>query len=332
MSELWVDRQRTAWRGFLDKVQERAHREAEIRTGFADRTAAIDQDYQSQQAQFESDFQASLVAWEKKKIDTLDQLRGKYDGALDKARAEYQAVKQKAADDYAAERAQLEADFKESRWTIGTVREADNKNSQDQLHQQQQDAGNQIAKIEHARRQAVEVLATWTLEVDDQAPPANPPKNTDVWQELQSHVAASSDLLNQMKAYGLPKQIIGSRPFLLMGLAAVVLAAAVGAGVYFATSSFVYAGLCLLAAPAIVFPVGVAVRNSLHRKMEEKAEELWLKMEQALVDAKVAKAAAAVAAGSAKAASTAGPPETRAAGLAIAGLTCPVAVTPTFTG
>ena len=45
----------------------------------------------------------------------------KYDAALEKARGEYASIKQGAIDLYQSAREELEADFKESRWTAGTV-------------------------------------------------------------------------------------------------------------------------------------------------------------------------------------------------------------------
>ena len=282
MSELWCDRQRKAWTAFLESVQERAQRELEVRTSFEQRTADIEKEYQYELGNHETDSQASLVEWETKKIDTLDALRNKYEAAITKGKDDYQATKQAAADEYAAARAQLEADFKESRWTVSTVREADSKNSLDQLQQQQQEAANQVAKVEANRKKAIESLAAWTLEVDDQAPPPNKPKHEDAWQELQSHVDASTHLLEEMRTYSLPKQILGPRPFLFMIGAWLVLSC--GA---FLAGSFWWA--VLLAVPAIVFPVGLAIRKGLFRKMALKAEELWLGMEQASADVKVAK-------------------------------------------
>lgn len=289
MSELWVDRQRHAWRKFLEAVEKRAATEAEVRSGGMQRDLEVDQEYQDALAQFETDSQASVAQMEKKRDDTLEALRGKYAAAITKAKADYQAAKQKAVDDYNSQKAGLESEFKESRWTIGTIREADAKNSQDQLSQQQQEASNQVGKIEAQRKQAIETLRTWKLEVDDKAPAPTPPKSTDPWQDLQSQVDASLATHEAMKNYRLPVHIIGSRPFMYMAAAWVVFSAIVG-GVMFGMGFDVMPTMVgLLIVPAIVLPVGLVMRQVLLGKMEDKAEELWLQMEQALANAKVAK-------------------------------------------
>src|SRR5262249_47037716 len=146
------------------------------------------QDHDARKAKLDGEEQSGLETFELKKGDALGTLRSKYDAALTKAKTDYQTAHQQAVDEYNAARTQLEADFKESRWTQGTVKEADTKNSQDQLQQQQQDAGNQVAKIEANRKKAVEVLAGWKLEVDEQSPPAKPSAHEDAWAALQAHV------------------------------------------------------------------------------------------------------------------------------------------------
>src|SRR4051794_34968696 len=138
MSTLWSERQRQAWRAFLEAVQLRSRREAEIRTGFAARTEEIDQSYQADKTKLEGDQQTELENFELKKAEAIDTLGGKYDAALAKGKSEYQGLKQKAVEDYNTSRAELEAEFKEARWTLGTIREADSKNSQDALQQHQQ--------------------------------------------------------------------------------------------------------------------------------------------------------------------------------------------------
>ncbi len=289
MSELWSERQRQAWREFLAAVEKRAALEAEVASGKTQRELENEQEYQDALAQYEVDSRANLGAFEKKKHETLDGLAGKYAAALNKAKSEYQGGRQKANDDYAAQKAQLEADFKESRWTIGTIREADAKNSQDQLSQQQQEAGAQVAKIESQRKQALETLKTWKLEVDEKAPKPNPPKFPDPWQDLQHHVDTSKNTHEAMKAYGLPKHINGARPFLYMGVAWIVLSGVVGGVAFTMLDNMMMTLVALLAVPAIVLPVGLVVKQMLAGKVEVKAEELWLQMEQALADAKVAK-------------------------------------------
>jgi S-DNA-T family DNA segregation ATPase FtsK/SpoIIIE len=282
MSELWCDRQRRAWQAFLAAVEKRAALEAEVRSGHAQRDLEIEQEYQDSLANYETESQADRAAFEKKKDDTLGALRGKYAAALQKAKGEYQAIRQKANGQFAEQKAQLEADFKESRWTIGTIREADAKNSQDLLSQQQLEAGNQVVKIENQRKQALETLSDWTLEVDEKAPDPEPPKSADPWQDLQAQVDASKATHEAMMAYSLPKNVIGARPFLFMGAAWLVLSglAAVAGDLWW---------VVLVAVPVIVLIVGLIVRQVLHGKMESQAEQFWLQMEQALVNAKIAK-------------------------------------------
>jgi energy-coupling factor transporter ATP-binding protein EcfA2 len=289
MSSVWSQRQREAWSAFLEAVELRHRREAEIRTGLSDRTAAIEEEGQSAQATVEGEFQTALESFELKKQDTIDALRNKYDAALEKARGEYASIKQTAIDSYQTAREELEADFKESRWTAGTVREADAKNSQDQLQQQQIDASNQVAKIELNRKKAVEVLATWTLEIDDQSPPPQPSPMDDAWAALQGHVDASARILEEMRTYGLPKQIIGSRPYLFMSLACLILMIAASCLSLLGMNIIPTVAIAVIAVPFVVFPVGLLIRKSLFNKMERHAEALWLQMEQALSDAKVGK-------------------------------------------
>ena len=288
MSSVWSTRQRVAWSAFLDAVQIRTQREAEIRTEFAERTAEIEKERKDADARIEAEFQSAIESFELKKQDTTEAIRNKYDAALEKARGEYAGVKQSAIDLYQQTRTDLEADFKESRWTAGTVREADAKNSQDQLAQQQIDASNQVGKIEVNRKKAVEVLASWTLEIDDQSPPPNPSPIEDAWAALQGHVDASARILEEMRNYKLPKHVIGSRPYLFMSLTALVLMVAAGCLSFFGMN-LLTVGAAVLAVPAIVFPLGAFIRVSLFRKMERHAEALWLQMEQALSDAKVGK-------------------------------------------
>jgi S-DNA-T family DNA segregation ATPase FtsK/SpoIIIE len=290
MNELWVIRQRRAWLDFLAAVEKRAASEAEVRTGYTQRDLEIDQAYQDGLAQFEVDSKQAVIDLEQKRVDTLEALRGKYAAALDKANGDYQGMKQQAHDDYASARGGLEAEFKETRWTIGTIKEADDRNSKDQLSQQQQDAGNQVGRIESQRKEAIETLRTWKLEVDDKAPTPNKPKFPDPWKDLQAHVDDSKATHEAMKNYGLPKHIIGSRPFLYMIIAWVLLSgAAAGALFVLEKKELIVWLVAMLVVPAVVFPAGIVIRQMLLGKMEEKAEELWLKMEQSLADAKVAK-------------------------------------------
>lgn len=292
MTELWSDKQRRAWKAFLDAVAARAAGEADVASGYTQRDIDIDQEYQDTLARHGEESSTGGSAFEKRKQETLAAVAGKYDTALDKARSDFAAAKQKAIDDYEAQKAQLEADFKESRWTIGTIREADAKNSQEVLSQQQQEAGVQVSKIESQRKQSIQTLRTWKLEVDDKAPPPGPPKNADPWQALQAEVNRATSTHDEMKAYSLPRHIIGGRPFVYMVVAWIVISAIV-AGVCFGMEvGFPINLFAMLGVPAVVFPVGLVTRQVLLNRMEAKAEELWLQMEQALVDAKVAHKAA----------------------------------------
>src|SRR4051812_26573953 len=105
MSTLWSERQRQAWRAFLDAVQLRSRREAEVRTSYTARTEEIAQTYEADKTKLDGDQQTELENLELKKAEAIDTLGGKYDAALAKGKSEYQGLKQKAIEDYNTARA-----------------------------------------------------------------------------------------------------------------------------------------------------------------------------------------------------------------------------------
>src|SRR5260370_31565428 len=126
------ERQRSALRELVLLSANRAQAESDTETGSKARSDAADAEFQEAQRNIQSRFDAALAAAEGQAQAARQCIAADHDEELALASADFNRAQPKARHLHAATKEQLEADFKEARWTISTIDDADKKVAKEQ--------------------------------------------------------------------------------------------------------------------------------------------------------------------------------------------------------
>jgi ABC-type multidrug transport system fused ATPase/permease subunit len=297
-----LTRARAALRDLTRLAEERARAEQTVEAEYASATAQARREHDDAKQRVTTRYEAEHAAAEHAYQQARRQVPAEAQAEYEATEREFFDARRKVSTDYAEARDKAREEYQEARWTVRTVYEAGKKEAKAQLQRYQQ-CNAEVAKakrrLARCQRVVLEHLEECRQGVPgDPPPPPGPPRADDPFTELQACVAAAREARDQLLGLPLPRWFKGIRlfwAFLLLALvaavpagllgneprlptvglavgAALALAAAVSAGVYFLARAQVraaYEPLCQAVAD------GVAARQRCRMWVRTNHQQLF---------------------------------------------------------
>ncbi|MFO0866896.1 MAG: FtsK/SpoIIIE domain-containing protein [Gemmataceae bacterium] len=214
----WIVRLRESWIALRQQASVRAERERRLPAELKQRLEHAEQEFAAARNEAEETFKRGQEEAEMLADSEREMLQENAAQKAKETKAEYKRIKSDITANYRQQREETESEFKETRWTLGTVFEADKKVAKDQLRQSSLDSQALLRQMEQHDLEAVATLARWDLlrpddrviERESVAATANP------WADLQANLDRSRSVLQDIRDLRLPRWLHGYRPFSLM--------------------------------------------------------------------------------------------------------------------
>jgi S-DNA-T family DNA segregation ATPase FtsK/SpoIIIE len=282
MSQPLCERLRQALREFKNIAAARARQELEAEAGFRERSQVLEREFHDHVKRIDQAFHEGMAAAEEEVKSARADILSRFEGDEARARQEFEKAKRTGLQNYARGKDHVEADFKESRWTITTVYDAGRKVAKDQFAAAQGRAKAAVERLQEQQQQALQLLQQWQFANDLTliASPGSMANEGDLWAALEECANQGTAFLARLVALKLPGHVRGFRPFLVIGL--VWLVASLPA-LLLKDWDIVF---WLAATGAVVPPFGLLIRWWLKVRARTQAVYLWSGLSQAVVDAK----------------------------------------------
>src|SRR6516225_6563928 len=269
------ERQRSALRELVLLSASRAQAETDTEAASKARTETADQEFQEAQRKIQNLFDAALAAAERQAQDARLRIGAQHDQDMAQATAEFNRAQAKARHMHTTAKEKLEADFKESRWTISTIYDADKKVAKEQRTTTETRTEAALTRIINLNLDSKRLLDEWNL-TDLEAVPTHLPieGEEDPNQALQRCSVWANTKLQEMKTLSLPG-FRGKFPW-LCGLGWVLTTAPA-----FLIDPWYFWVLASTAVAVLVFILG---RSWLERKCRSQVKALLMEIGQALTD------------------------------------------------
>ena len=272
---LLSERQRSALGELVLLSASRAKAEEETESASKARTEAADQEFQEAQKKIQSLFDAALAAAESQAQEARLRMSSQYDQDLAQASGDFNRTQAKARHMHSSTKERLEADFKESRWTISTIYDADKKVAKEQRATTESRTEAALTRLVHLNQEAKKLLEEWNLPELEAVPAQLPIEGEeDPNQALQRCSVWANTKLQEMKTLSLPG-FRGKFPW-LCGLGWVLTTAPA-----FLIDPWYFWVLASTAVAVLVFILG---RSWLERKCRSQVKALLMEIGQALTD------------------------------------------------
>jgi hypothetical protein len=199
------ERQREGLHELVLLSASRAQAETDTEAASKARTEAADQEFQEAQRKIQNQFDAALAAAEHQAQDARLRIKAQHDQDLAQATAEFNRAQARARHMHHTTKEKLEADFKESRWTISTIYDADKKVAKEQRATTESRTEAALTRISNLNLEAKKLLGEWNL-TDLEAVPAHLPieGEEDPNQALQRCSVWANTKVQEMKGLTLP--------------------------------------------------------------------------------------------------------------------------------
>jgi S-DNA-T family DNA segregation ATPase FtsK/SpoIIIE len=279
ISRPWIVRLRESWNALRQQASIRAERERRLPTELKQRLAQAEQEFAAARDEAEETFKRGQEEAEMLADSEREMLQENAAQQAKETKAEYKRIKSEITLNYRRQREEVENEFKETRWTLGTVFEADKKVAKDQLRQASLDSQALLKQMEQHDLEAVATLARWDLLRPDDRVIENESvaATADPWADLQANLDRSRSALQDIRDLRLPRWLHGYRPFsvmlILWGLIAGPLA-------YLEQPWFISA---IVGATILFF--GMIVRRQLHQRLVSWATAKRNELKEAWVHA-----------------------------------------------
>lgn len=263
---LWEMRLRRAFRDFRSACASRAGREKEVERRFRQESQVLEGRLQDEVAALERRFERDRLAREEQAAAARRELNESCSAEQRRRAAEIAEGKQETIRKYVHRKERARTEFKEARWTITTMNDADRKVARDRVLDLHRRVRAVMETLDAQEREGTELLQRWGLEEEANVPdsPA-PPETVDPWNALQRQAALSRETLESIRRFRFPRLLKGRRPFLL---SAMVWAAAASPGILFPDSWHLW----ILGAALAVLPLGYVLILLLRRDLRRRAQ------------------------------------------------------------
>jgi hypothetical protein len=270
-----ADRQRAALAELRRLAAGRAHLEAETEAGFKTRNEAAGREYHEACRRIEAAFASAQAAADQEFQDTTTRIAREYEDEYAACTRALGALRLKTSTEYENAKEKLEGEFKEARWTIKAVYEADKKIAAEQLEEVQRHVGSMMQKIQAAGQTALAVLRRWDMEdiragQETSAPAAEEVKPLAA---LEKYHGTVTEQLAELEKLRLPLYVRGWRP----------LAVLVGAWLVLALPAVLFTAwyLWLAGVTVAVVLAMLVVRPLLQKRARAQVEQCYAPLFQA---------------------------------------------------
>lgn len=272
---LSIERIRTFWRGLQRLVADRAKSVEEITTHRAAESKAIHEQHDAERkciAQSRLDALAELTAeYEQTRAHVVELAEGEWKVA----KTEHAKARENALEQYQAEEESAHQHYKETRWTLEAVHEANVKKSNTVLESAKRQFGERSTRAAGIREQAIDQHQYWKL-APAAASAGNPDNAANPLSRADASIASAEDLLRRFRALWSPRLLVGDR-LLWLCFAAWIAIAASG----FLMPQWYYG---MIAATIAVPLLGVGLRYGLAARARAQAKKIGEPLFRQLAD------------------------------------------------
>src|SRR5262245_49862457 len=159
----YSNRQRAARRAIRAEGAARAILEEDTASGGQARQAAADAEFHEAEKKVQGLYEAARLAAEHQLQDARQRIADQASHDLHEATQDHATAQHKANYQYTTSKEKIEGDFKESRWTITTIYDADKKVAREQSAQAESRAEAAVNKVVHSHQEAEKLLSVWRL-------------------------------------------------------------------------------------------------------------------------------------------------------------------------
>ncbi|MBX9678174.1 MAG: hypothetical protein K2X38_05370 [Gemmataceae bacterium] len=257
----WIVRLRESWSALRQQASVRAERERRLPAELKQRLAQAEKDFAFARDEAEETFKRGQEEAEMLADSEREMLQENAAQQAKQTKAEYKRTKQEIGLSYRRQKEETENEFKEIRWTLVTVFEADKKVAKDQLRQSSLDSQALLKQMEQHDLEAVATLARWDLlRPDDRIIEGESVAATaDPWADLRTNLERSKAALQEIRNLRLPRWLQGYRSFSIMLILWGLIA---GPLTYLEQPWFISA-----AVGAMILVFGLLIRRHLHQRL-----------------------------------------------------------------
>src|SRR5438445_5028139 len=206
------ERQRSALRDLVRHAAARAQDEHEIEAAFRAGSEAAEREHRQACDRLQAQFDAALNGADRVREEARTRITGQFETEHRGAAAEYSAAKHKANYLLTTAKEKLEADFKESRWTITTIFDSDKKVAKEQYAATQTKIDTTLAKVDALYQDCFHLLIRWQMADLNPAVSEHAAAGaSDPFKTLQQCATTAAASFEGLKSLTLPRLLQGLR-------------------------------------------------------------------------------------------------------------------------
>lgn len=273
------DKLRSLLRQVKHQAQLRHKAYLECQQGYAQRQAAIDKVWHESRDGLDAALIQQKASLEEELAQARQRIADRFQKDHLRFTLEFVAAEKRANENFATSKGQVEAQFKENRWTIITLDEADKKVARDQILKCQRDLKTNRAEMRSQYQEALRLVRSWKCAQNLDVPLNKKPNlaPAEPWKVLEQRAELVKNYLGHLKIIALPRLLQGQ----LMPLAIVL------AWMVLSLPGLIVAPwyLWVLASTLTVFPGGWAMRYWMWQRARRQVAFLWQGLAQSVYDA-----------------------------------------------
>jgi DNA segregation ATPase FtsK/SpoIIIE, S-DNA-T family len=212
----WSDRQRDALRALRQAVAERSRREVDMAREYRNHSEATEQQFVGSKQRIEAALAQAQGEALMRGAQAGQEVQTRYEQEKEAALNDFRHDKHQISRLYYQTKDVLQKDFEESRWTTGTLYEADRKTAKDQQQAQQRACRTLVAKLEQQQQAVQELAARWAFLGPLPEVRAEYPHAKDPWEALQHCAEQGAADMAAVQELRSPPYLQGPRPWLLV--------------------------------------------------------------------------------------------------------------------
>jgi hypothetical protein len=275
MSEPMCERQRAALRELIRQAAVRAQAEVDTETGFRTRNEAAERELQENQTKIQALYDGAAASADRQVEEARQRIAAEFEQDHGAAQLESSRAQLRANHLYKVSKEKIEADFKESRWTITTVFDADKKVAKEQRATTETRADAAAAKILSVHEQARKLMSDWQLADITAVPVSHPLPEDDPSRGMQQCSVSATSRFQELQNLSLPG-LLKKYPWFW------VLAWLLATGPAFLLGEIWY--YWVLASTVLVAGVGVILWSWMKKECRARVQALYQAICQAEAD------------------------------------------------
>jgi len=279
MTQPWCERQRLALRAFRQAIVQRARREREIADESHRRQSTTESQFSEKKQRVENEFTGAQA----EALARAEQGRVQLQTRCKESRKQLERETRKAREEiqkaYTDDKTQLESEFRNTRWMTRTVYDEDKRVAKEQMREASASTKNLLKTMLAQWRTGRKLIET--LEFLDDIPALDPNEiranEGDPWERMQECAERTAADVRALETMRSPRFINGWLPWLNLAAVWMVLCLP-GALCLILDVTPLLVGILILAAPALILPIGNWWIKKLRRETNDQIIALWLSL------------------------------------------------------